>query len=49
MNISKAAYGDKTLGLPKICLEENVEEITRDHIVKYLQQYHTPDRMVLAG
>lgn len=47
--IHAAAYGNKTLGLPKMCLEENLDRITPSLMFNYLKHNHTPDRMVLAG
>lgn len=47
--IHRAAYGDSTLGLPKICPEENLDTITREIMFNYLKLNHTPDKMVLAG
>ena len=47
--IHSAAYRDNTLGLPKICPPESLELINRDDLFTYLHNYHTPDRMVLAG
>lgn len=47
--IHAAAYGDKTLGLAKICPEENLNAITPEIMFNFLKHNHTPDRMVLAG
>jgi len=47
--IHAAAYRDNTLGLPRVCPEENIMEIDRETIFNYLKAHHTPDRMVLAG
>jgi len=47
--IHSAAFANNTLGLPKICPENNVQRVNRDVILNYLSHYHTPDRMVLAG
>lgn len=47
--IHEAAYQNSTLGLPKICPLDNIQQIDRHTILKYLQRFHTPDRMVLAG
>lgn len=47
--IHAAAYRDNTLGLPKICPSENVDVIDKSILHKYLSNYHTPKRMVLAG
>lgn len=45
----QAAYRDNTLGLPKICPEENIPLISREILYSYMQSVHTPDRMVVAG
>merc|ERR1712038_13500 len=47
--IHSAAYRDNTLGLPKICPPESVEAVSRDDLFTYLHNYHSPERMVLAG
>merc|ERR1719507_1872233 len=38
-----------TLGLPKICPEENVGKISRQTLYTYLKAFHRPERMVVAG
>lgn len=47
--IHAAAYGNSTLGLPKMCPEENLDKISSGLMYNYLKHNHTPDRMVLAG
>lgn len=47
--IHAAAYADNTLGLPKLCPEENGQKINRQTLLTYLKHHHTPDRMVVAG
>lgn len=47
--IHTAAYGNGTLGLPKMCPEENLDIINPSLMFNFLRQNHTPDRMVLAG
>uniref|UniRef100_A0A6G1SML8 Mitochondrial-processing peptidase subunit alpha n=1 Tax=Aceria tosichella TaxID=561515 RepID=A0A6G1SML8_9ACAR len=47
--IHAAAYGNRTLGLPKICPQENLDKITPSLMFNYLKHNHTLDRMVLAG
>ena len=47
--IHAAAYRGNSLGLPKMCPEENIESISRKTLMTYLKSYHSPDRMVLAG
>lgn len=45
----QAAYRNNTLGLPKICSEENVERIDRKILLEYLSHHYKPERMVVAG
>ena len=45
----QAAFRDNTLGLPKICPEENVPVITQQMLYGYLKSVHIPERMVVAG
>lgn len=47
--IHAAAYHDNTLGLPKLCPEQNGSKINRQALLTYLKHHHTPDRMVVAG
>ncbi len=47
--IHAAAFKGNTLGLPKMCPEENIDSITRQTLMTYMRNYHSPDRMVLAG
>lgn len=47
--ILQAAYKQNTLGLPKICPNENVNRIDRGIILNYLKNHYTPDRMVVAA
>ncbi|KAL4720737.1 hypothetical protein ACJJTC_015243 [Scirpophaga incertulas] len=47
--IHAAAYKNNTLGLPKICPQENVNKIDRSIILKYLQNHYSPTRMVVAA
>ena len=47
--IHAAAYRNNTLGLPKMCPEENIDIISRRTLMTYLKSYHSPDRMVLSG
>lgn len=44
-----AAYGHKSLGLPKVCPEQNLDKINPGIMFNYLKNNHTPDKMVLAG
>lgn len=47
--VHAAAYGNSTLGLPKMCPEENLNIISPSIMFNYLKHNHTPDKMVLAG
>lgn len=47
--IHAAAYRDNTLGLPKLCPRDTLEQIDRDILFTYLQNHYTPKRMVVAG
>lgn len=47
--IHAAAYGSRTLGLPKICPEENLDKITSSMMFNYLKNNYSPDKMVLAA
>ena len=47
--IHAAAFKGNTIGLPKICPEENIDSIKRQTLMSYLRSYHSPDRMVVAG
>lgn len=47
--IHAAAYRDNTLGLPKICPQENITKIDRNILLTYLKNHHIPSRMVVAG
>jgi len=47
--IHAAAYKNNTLGLAKICPEENIGRISRQTLYTYLSAYHRPERMVVAG
>ncbi|KAH1179477.1 mitochondrial-processing peptidase subunit alpha [Mauremys mutica] len=47
--IHAAAYRENTVGLNRFCPVENIEKMDRKVLHSYLQNYYTPDRMVLAG
>uniref|UniRef100_F1L1J9 Mitochondrial-processing peptidase subunit alpha n=1 Tax=Ascaris suum TaxID=6253 RepID=F1L1J9_ASCSU len=47
--IHEAAFNGNTLGFSKYCPPENVNKIQRQHLFSYMKQYHSPDRMVVAG
>lgn len=45
----QAAYRGNTLGLPHRCPPENIDKIEKNILYTYMKNYHTPERMVLAG
>ena len=47
--VHAAAFSGNTLGLPKFAPAESLDQINRAVLHNYMAQYHTPDRMVLAG
>ena len=47
--IHAAAFRGNTIGLPKICPEDNVDVINKQTLMTYLRNYHSPRRMVAAG
>ncbi|EZA48849.1 hypothetical protein DMN91_004883 [Ooceraea biroi] len=47
--IHAAGYRHNTLGLSKICPEENIEKIDRKSLHTYLKYHYVPSRMVVAG
>ncbi|KAH7640275.1 hypothetical protein DERF_004789 [Dermatophagoides farinae] len=47
--IHTAAYRGNTLGLNRLCSQENVNIIQRDDLFNYINLYHRPERMVVAG
>jgi processing peptidase subunit alpha len=47
--IHAAAYRGNTLGLPKVCPMDNIKKVDRSTLLSFLSQYHTLDRVVLAG
>ena len=42
--IHAAAFKHNTLGLPKICPEENVGKISRQTLYTYLKAFHRQDK-----
>ncbi|KAK9447259.1 Metalloenzyme, LuxS/M16 peptidase-like protein [Limtongia smithiae] len=42
------AFKDNTLGLPLLCPEERLPQITRTDVLRYRQQFYTPQRIVTA-
>ncbi|KAM4021300.1 mitochondrial-processing peptidase subunit alpha [Anomaloglossus baeobatrachus] len=47
--IHAAAFRDNTVGLPRFCPIENIDKIDKTTLHSYMNNYYTPDRMVLAG
>lgn len=47
--IHTAAYRNNTLGLPKICPENNINLIDRKILFTFLKHHYTPDRIVVGG
>ena len=47
--IHTAAYGNNTLGLPKVCPEQNLDKITSSMMFNYLRHNYRPENMVLAA
>lgn len=44
-----AAYRDNTLGMPLLCPEDRLAEITPDTIRGFMRDWYRPERIVLAG
>lgn len=47
--IHAAAFANNTVGLPKIVPTTNIQSMTRATLMNYLSNYHSPERMVIAG
>lgn len=47
--IHQAAFNSNTIGLPRYCPSDGVGPILSSHVLSFLSQYYTPDRIVLAG
>jgi len=47
--IHAAAFSGNTLGLPKLCPEENLSEINSKLIKHYIHRYYRPNRITIAG
>lgn len=47
--IHAAAFRGNTLGLPKLCPEENIDKMSKELLYNYMKLYHDPSRIVLAG
>ena len=45
----QAAFNGNTLGLPKLCPEENITLLNRDVLDHYVHRYYRPDRITIAG
>lgn len=43
------AFKDNTLGMPLLCPEERLDEITVDSLKGYMRDWYRPERMVVAG
>ena len=43
------AYGNATLGLPRLCPDASLEAINRDILLKYFHTYYVPSRIVVSG
>ena len=47
--IHAAAFNGNTMGLPKLCPEENLSSIDADVLKHYIERYYRPDRITIAG
>ncbi|XP_062515857.1 mitochondrial-processing peptidase subunit alpha-like [Corticium candelabrum] len=47
--IHTAAFRDNTLGLPKLCPPDNINTISRQNVLEYLQCYYKPLRLTVCG
>lgn len=47
--IHAAAYKANTLGLPRLCVREKLNEMQSKDLFNYISTYHRPERMVVAG
>ncbi|CAF3379205.1 unnamed protein product [Rotaria socialis] len=47
--IHAAAYGNKTLGLPKYIPLDNISRIDTSMLKSFMKEFYRPERMVLAG
>ena len=45
----EAAFRSNTIGLPRYCSYDAVGQISSSHVLSFLSQYYTPERIVLAG
>jgi len=46
---STAYRGISSLGLARYCPKENINKITRDHIMQFMTSLYRPERMVIVG
>ncbi|MBW7633050.1 insulinase family protein [Bacillus licheniformis] len=46
--LSKASYGSHSLGYPILGTEETLAEFDGDSLRKYMNEYYTPDRVVIS-
>lgn len=47
--IHEASWSNNTLGFSRFCGVNNVEEVTRAEILKFMKTYYVPERMVVSG
>ncbi|GHJ84356.1 hypothetical protein NliqN6_0758 [Naganishia liquefaciens] len=47
--VHTVAYRDNTLGMPLLCPEERLPEITSETLRTYMRDWYKPERMVIAG
>lgn len=47
--VFQAGYRNNTLGLPKICPEENINIIDIKTLFTYMNSFYDPKRMVVGG
>ncbi|XP_048775964.2 mitochondrial-processing peptidase subunit alpha-like isoform X2 [Ostrea edulis] len=47
--IHAAGYRDNTLGLPRLCPQDNINKIDKKDVYTYMSNFHDPSRMVLCG
>jgi processing peptidase subunit alpha len=47
--VHTVAYKDNTLGMPLLCPEERLDDITSETLRGYMRDWYKPERMVIAG
>ncbi|KAJ9122120.1 hypothetical protein QFC24_004347 [Naganishia onofrii] len=47
--VHTVAYKDNTLGMPLLCPEERLNDITSETLRGYMRDWYKPERMVIAG